>query len=263
MFPSIKIFGLNFYMYGLMISIGIISAVLLLMKRSKRAGYNDDHIFDMSIIAIICGVIGAKLFFIITDIPELSKDPSSIIKDFGNGFVFYGAIFGGIAAAYVYSRHRKWDFLEIFDLAIPSVPLAQAFGRIGCFMAGCCYGKETESFFYVKFTNSNYAPNGVHLIPTQLVSSLGNFVIFGILLLLDRKQNKRNGQLSAAYLIIYSIARFIIEYFRGDPRGTVFNIFSTAQFTCIFVFIAGIILYWKAPQKTEKTLDDEKADGTL
>lgn len=258
MLPYIEIFGLKFYMYGLMISIGIIAGVLLLMKRSRKAGYNDDHIFNMVIIAIIAGVIGAKLFFIMTDIPQLSKDPSIIIKDFGNGFVFYGAIIGGIIAAYIYSRREKWDFLEVFDLTIPSIPLAQAFGRIGCFMAGCCYGRETNTNLYVVFKNSLYAPNGVHLIPTQIISSLGNFIIFGILLWIDRKERTKRGQLAAIYLIIYSIARYIIEYFRGDPRGTVFKVFSTAQFTCIFVFIAGIILYFLAPDKRDKdTANDE------
>lgn len=258
MFPYIQLFGLKLYMYGLMMSIGIISGVLLLMKRSKKAGYNDDHIFNMCMIAVIGGVIGAKLFFIITDLSEISRDPSIIIKDFGNGFVFYGAIIGGVIAAYIYSRTKKWDFLEVFDLAVPSIPLAQAFGRIGCFMAGCCYGRETNTNLYVVFKNSLYAPNGVHLIPTQIISSIGNFIIFGTLLWLDREKRDKRGQLGALYMIIYSVARYIIECFRGDPRGTVFKIFSTAQFTCIFVFIAGIVLYFKAPKRIEKTAVNEE-----
>jgi prolipoprotein diacylglyceryl transferase len=250
-------------MYGLMISIGIITAVYLFMKRGKDAGYDEDPLFNMAIIAIICGVIGSKLLFILTDLPDIIKEPSIIIKDFGNGFVFYGAVIGGIIAAYIYVRIKKWRFLTILDLIIPSVPLAQAFGRIGCFFAGCCYGIETSSFLGLEFNNSPFAPHDVQLLPTQVFSSIGNFIIFGILLWFDKKIKKRTGQTGAAYLILYSIARFTIEFFRGDFRGTVLKIFSTSQFICIFVFIAGIILMWKAPAVTEKKIEDTNEDVSI
>ena len=123
-------------------------------------------------------------------------------------------------------------------MILPSVALAQGFGRIGCFLAGCCYGKETESVFSVIFQNSEYAPNHVALIPTQLYSGGLDFLHF-LLLLLNKKED---GQVTACYLIFYSIGRFVIEFFRGDIiRGSV-GILSTSQFISIFTGIAGIVL---------------------
>ena len=119
--------------------------------------------------------------------------------------------------------------------------LAQGFGRIGCFLAGCCYGKETERVFSVIFQNSEYAPNHVALIPTQLYSSGLDFLHFLLLLLIARNK-KADGQVTACYLIFYSIGRFVIEFFRGDIiRGSV-GILSTSQFISIFTGIAGIVL---------------------
>ena len=126
-------------------------------------------------------------------------------------------------------------------MILPSVALAQGFGRIGCFLAGCCYGKETESVFSVIFQNSEYAPNHVALIPTQLYSGGLDFLHFLLLLLIARNK-KEDGQVTACYLIFYSIGRFVIEFFRGDIiRGSV-GILSTSQFISIFTGIAGIVL---------------------
>ena len=126
-------------------------------------------------------------------------------------------------------------------MILPSVALAQGFGRIGCFLAGCCYGKETESVFSVIFQNSEYAPNHVALIPTQLYSSGLDFLHFLLLLLIARNK-KADGQVTACYLIFYSIGRFVIEFFRGDIiRGSV-GILATSQFISIFTGIAGIVL---------------------
>ncbi len=125
---------------------------------------------------------------------------------------------------------------------MPSIALAQGFGRIGCFLSGCCYGLETNCALGIVFHNSEYAPNGVRLIPTQLISSGLDF-LHCFLLLFYAKRKKADGQVAALYLICYSIGRFILEYFRGDlVRGNVGR-FSTSQFISIFLFIIGIVFF--------------------
>ena len=152
--------------------------------------------------------------------------------------------------AFVLQDQKACSFFKYADVILPSVALAQGFGRIGCFLAGCCYGKETESIFSVIFQNSEYAPNHVALIPTQLYSSGLDFLHFFLLLLIARNK-KEDGQVTACYLIFYSIGRFVIEFFRGDIiRGSV-GILSTSQFISIFTGIAGIVLLTLIRKKNE------------
>ncbi len=173
------------------------------------------------------------------DLPNIIKDPS-IILNLGNGFVIYGAILGGILGGWLCTHHKKLNFVRYFDLGMPSVALAQGFGRIGCFLAGCCYGRETTSWFHVVFHESLIAPNGVWLIPTQLISSAANFVHFAVLIWIA-KRAKFDGEVAGCYLIFYAVGRSIIEMFRADYRGSV-GVLSTSQFISIFIFIAGVII---------------------
>ena len=244
MYPVIHIFGLNLYPYGLMLGIGLVLAIFVFMKRCNNRGFDEDSAFNLAVTAGICGILGAKLFFIIFEFPEIIKDPILIITDFSNGFVLYGGVIIGILVGFIYAKVIKWPFIKILDIAVPSISLAQAFGRLGCLFAGCCYGKETNSFLGIELNNSPYAPHNVHLLPTQIISSLGDLIIFSILLWFDNKKKKRDGQTGALYLIIYSIGRFSVEFLRGDPRGTILNILSTSQFISIFIFAAGLILFF-------------------
>lgn len=141
--------------------------------------------------------------------------------------------------------------LAYLDLMIPSVALAQAFGRVGCFLAGCCYGRKTDSCLGVVFTNSDFAPNGVKLLPTQLFMAAGDLVLTTVLLWYAAKRPVR-GKTSMLYLILYSIGRFIIEFFRNDDRGTVGSL-STSQFIAIFTLMAGMIgFFWVMPKLNKK-----------
>lgn len=233
--------NITIYTYGFMMAIGIISAIFITVYRGKKIGIDSDTIFDLAIYGVISGILGAKLLFIIAEAPYIFKNPAVLKDMITGGFVVYGGIIGGVLAGYIFCRVRKIDFLTLFDLVAPSIALAQGFGRIGCFSAGCCYGRETTSPFGVVFHNSPFAPNGVRLIPTQLISSLGDFIIAVILFYFATKEHKK-GQVAALYMILYSIGRFFVEFLRDDPRGNVFFL-STSQFICIFVFIAGIVIY--------------------
>lgn len=236
-----KVGPITIHSYGFMIAIGMISAILLSLYRGKKLGFNTDVILDLGVYGIVGGILGAKVLFWIVEFPNIIHDTNYIFKTLNNGFVVYGGIIGGIVTGYIYCRTKGTNFLDYLDLIVPAIALAQGFGRIGCFEAGCCYGRETNSIFGVIFRNSSYAPNGVSLIPTQLFSSGGDFIIAGILLYYSSK-SRRKGQVSGLYMILYSIGRFTIEIFRGDSRGNV-GILSTSQFICIFMLLVGIYVF--------------------
>ena len=235
-----QIGSFSVYSYGFMIAIGIILAGVMFMKRADKEKYNDDSLFNALFLTVLFGMLGGKILYILVNIKSIISDPS-ILLNFGEGFVVYGGILGGVIALAIYSKKKKWNILETFDLAAPSVALGQAFGRIGCFLAGCCYGKETNLWIGVKFPVDSLAPSGVYLHPTQLYSSAFDFALV-IVLILFARSNKKKGRVFSVYLILYSIGRFLVEFLRNDERGAI-GILSTSQFIAIFTLILGIIIF--------------------
>lgn len=234
------VFGFPVYGYGTMLALGVLVAVLLSEWRAKKKGIDQDKFFNMAIIAVICGILGGKLFFIITNFSDFIAS-KSIAEAIGDGFVVYGSIIGGVAGVFGYCKKAHWNMLEMFDIAVPGLALAQGIGRIGCLFAGCCYGKETTLPIGIKFTDSYIAPNNVLLFPTQICSSIFDILLAMLLLWLSKK-NMKDGRLFSVYLMIYSVGRFIIEFFRSDPRGNV-GALSSSQFISIFVIVLAIIIY--------------------
>ena len=235
----LKIGPLTLYGYGFMIAIGVLAAWLVVEQRARKLQLACEHIFYLVLWCVLGGFASAKILFWITEWKEVIRNPLGMFSS--DGFVVYGGIIGGILAGWIYCKVKKLNFLTYFDLVMPSIALAQGFGRIGCFLAGCCYGKETNSAFSITFHDSGFAPNGVALIPTQIYSSILDFIHYGILLFILKKQ-KKDGETAAAYLIFYSAGRFVLEFFRGDlARGSV-GALSTSQFISLFTFVAGIVL---------------------
>ena len=228
------------YGYGLMIGMGILAAWSLACIRAKRQRRDPDHLFLIALWILIGGFICAKLMFLATQIPQFLRDPSLLRYYLSDGFVVYGGILGGIFSCWLLCRRKRWNFLSWFDFLMPSVALGQSFGRIGCFLAGCCYGKETSGPFSVVFESSAYAPNGIPLIPTQIWSAGLDLALVVLLLMVDRIKDK-DGVTASVYLIAYSIGRFWIEFFRGDERGSV-GFLSTSQMIACFTLLAGFTL---------------------
>ncbi|WP_026491239.1 MULTISPECIES: prolipoprotein diacylglyceryl transferase [unclassified Butyrivibrio] len=246
MFNDIKIGPVTLHMYGLMIAVGFLAALMIVLKRGKKKGLSEDTIYGIFYCAIIGGLLGCRLLFYIVEFKDILKDPS-ILWDFANGYVVYGGIIGGIVSAYFYvTKRRHEEFLKYFDVVMPAVAIAQGFGRIGCFCAGCCYGAETTSPFHVVFTHSDFAPNGVPLIPTQLMSSAGDFLIGAFLIWYSNKTEVK-GRTAAMYLVLYGIGRFCIEFFRADYRGSI-GVLSTSQIISIVMVAIGLILAKIAPK---------------
>lgn len=237
MINNIQIGPLTLHVYGIMTAIGYLSAFLISERRGKKMGMDTDILYGIFWCAVLGGSAGSRLLYYIVSFRDILKDPS-ILWNFQNGWVVYGGIIGGVLTSLVYCRYKKADFVRYLDLVIPAVAFAQGCGRIGCFFAGCCYGRETDSIFHIQYWQSEYAPNGVKLIPTQIYSSIGDFAI-AFLLMAYAKREPKKGKVAAGYCILYSVGRFVIEMFRNDYRGTL-GALSTSQTISIVILILGI-----------------------
>ncbi len=239
--------GLTVHGYGLMIGIGFIAAYLMTEFRARKYQMNTDIVFTLFISSVVFGLLGAKVLYYLTILDRVIKDPGVILDEM-EGFVVYGGIIGGVLAGYVVCRIKKEKFWQYFDLIAPAIALAQGFGRIGCLLAGCCYGKETDSPLSITFHTSDFAPNDVALIPTQIYSSILDFLNCIVLCLIARYAKKER-TVSGCYLIFYSTGRFILEFFRGDlERGSV-GVLSTSQFISIFIFVIGAAILFTGKKK--------------
>ena len=245
----LKIGPLTLYGYGFMIAVGVLAAWLVVEQRARKLQLASEHIFYLVIWCVLGGFASAKILFWITEWKEMLRNPLGMLSS--DGFVVYGGIIGGILAGWIYCKVKKLNFLTYFDLVMPSIALAQGFGRIGCFLAGCCYGKEAYGRLSVIFTDSDYAPNNIPLIPTQIYSSILDFLHFFLLLYIARHK-KAEGEVAACYLIFYSVGRFILEFFRGDlERGSI-GVLSTSQFISIFTGVAGMVMLGVIKKRAKK-----------
>ena len=232
------VFGLTVHGYGLMIGLGVVASLMLSWRRARQKGVSEDTVSTMTILAVVIGFIGGKIFFLLTHWSMFMADPWGSLGS--EGFVVYGGILFGFAACWVYARLKGEQFLFWSDLLLPGVALAQGFGRIGCFLAGCCYGAPTHSFLGVTFPAGSFAPAGVALWPTQLFSSAGDLLLACVLLRMDRREHY-TGKLTVWYLLLYSVGRFLVEYLRADYRGSVGPL-SASQFIGLFVIAGALFL---------------------
>lgn len=244
--------------YGLMIAIGILTALFVGEARAKKRGLSGDEMYNLTLMCAFSGFLGAKLLFCIVEWKNFIKDPWSILSS--NGFVVYGGIILGVFGGWLWCRIRKLKFWEYFDVVMPSVAIAQGFGRLGCFLAGCCYGRETDSWCGIAFKNSDFAPNNVKMIPTQLISAAGMFLI-AFALMRYAKNRRHPGTVGFLYLILYSIGRFGVEFLRNDYRGEI-GILSTSQFISIFMVVIGFAgfgyLVKREPQELVGSVQNEE-----
>ena len=248
MLPYINIFGYNIATYGLIIFIGIfIGAIISVFYFTKFFSIKKEDVFYCILYAVIGLGVGAKLLYIITNIPFLIENYQTLdlydtfLQMLKGGFVFYGGLIGGILGVFIYSKQFKISFKELLLILLPVVPLIHGIGRIGCLCAGCCYGMEYHGFGAITFHNSLLAPNDIPLFPMQIVEAICNFIIF-IVLLVTYKKFLGTYKTVGLYLVLYSIVRFTLEFFRGDLiRGIYFSL-STSQWISIVLFIIGIAI---------------------
>lgn len=247
---------ISVHSYGVCIALGLLAALWLSCKRAKAKGLDDDICYGILFSATIFGFLGSKILFTIIEWESFIADPKRFLSS--SGFVVVGGLTTGFLAVFVYCKIKKVSFIDYVDACIPAVPLAQGLGRIGCFMAGCCYGRQTDSIIGIAFTHSDFAPNNVKLIPTQLISAVGDWIIVLIILLVARKIKNR-GFLPGVYFVCYSVGRFLIEFLRNDYRGSV-GFLSTSQFYSIIAFAVGVVVIILSLKYGKPSLDE--ADGS-
>lgn len=223
--------------YGFLLAAGFLIALKVAAQRGKKHGVEPNLVLDLGLYILISALLGAKLLLLFVDWEHISHDPLSLIR---SGGVFYGGLIAAVVTSIWFFRVHKLSVWQMTDIMAPSVALGHAIGRLGCFSAGCCYGKPTNVAWGVTFTDE-YAhdivgvPLGIALHPTQLYEALAELAIFGILLYLSRRK-RWDGQIFWTYVALYSTARVIIEFFRGDPRGTIFDgALSTSQLIAILM----------------------------
>lgn len=238
------------YTYGFLIAVGAVSAFSYMAWQSKREfGTSFDQSNTLFILLLVAGIVGGKLFMIFENPSYYLSSPRKLIA--GSGFVFYGSLLFCIPTMIWYFRKNKIPVLGMLDVMAIVTCIVHGFGRIGCFMAGCCYGTPTHTHFGAVFTDpACQAPLNTPLHPTQLYEAGFIFLLMtGLLLLKRRKQF--DGQVFIVYLIAYAFGRSIIEIFRGDlARGFVIdNILSTSQFISILVIGTAIAFYVKLKRK--------------
>ena len=241
--------------YGLMIAIAILTAFLYGEKRAKKKGLDGDIFFNLALFCVGGALLGTKILFCIVEWKTFINNPMTFFSS--EGFVVYGGIILGVLTGLWYTHHKKVSFFRYLDVAMPLLAIGMGFGRIGCFLAGCCYGKETDSFIGVTFHNSGFAPNNVKLIPVQLISSIGCFLIALFIIQYDNRNKKQlPGRTGALFFMIYGVGRFLIEFLRNDHRGTV-GIFSTSQFISLFIVAIGITMFTFITKRSS-TSDENK-----
>ena len=237
--------------YGLMVAAGYLAAIFYILGRAAAAGFKKEDLSDLVFYSVLSGMIGAKIFYAATYWESFGTDLASraayMLHTLQYGFVFYGGLIFGAAAFYLAARRRGMNALKAADLCAPALALGHAFGRVGCFLAGCCHGAPAGGFpFSVVFTNPSceVAPAllGVPLYPTQLIEAAGNLVIFA---LLHRELGKERsaGSVIAIYAALYSVQRFLIEFLRGDDRGALHLGLSPAQLISAAAFAAAVALF--------------------
>lgn len=244
MYPDLFSIGpVTIHTYGVFVAMGIFSGVILAMKLGEQEGLSPSIISDICFLIIISGVIGARLGYIIINTSYYIKYPLETLKIWKGGLVFIGALITACMSGAWYINRYHWDFWTIGDILAPSIALGQAIGRIGCFMAGCCYGKPTDLPWAVVFRNSySLAPLNIPLHPTQIYHSLACFIIFVILMFL-RRHKGFSGQIFLWYLILHSTKRLFIEKFRGDYRAILFGDMTMTQFISLAILLtAGVCL---------------------
>jgi len=231
MYPVLLTIGnISIYSYGFMIALGFFFGIVLAMREARRVGENPEKIMDLCFYILVAAIIGSRLFYVFTAWETFADNPIDIIKIWQGGLVFYGGFIGAVLTAAVYIKLAGMPLGTTADVLAPSLALGQAIGRLGCFLAGCCYGRTTDVFWAVTFTDRNcLAPVDSALHPTQLYSALINFAIFAALFLLSRR-NRVTGRVFWTYVLLYGLTRSIIETWRGDFRGAeVLGVLSISQ----------------------------------
>jgi phosphatidylglycerol:prolipoprotein diacylglycerol transferase len=244
--------------YGIMVALAVTTLVvwaLIAVKRGAKVSY--DTIISAALVGIPSGVIFARLLHVIDLWDYYLQNPDLIFSRFGEGLTIYGAVLGAALGIWIYSKIRKISFGYLADMIAPGIILAQAIGRVGCTLNGCCYGVATDAFCAVIYTSPDtHAPIGIPVYPTQMFELFYNLIVFGVLLLL-RKRLRPDGSLFLVYLTLYAAWRLNIDFIR-EGKELLFGLHE-AQLISIIVLIITITMMALRTRWVKKGEDEANA----
>jgi phosphatidylglycerol:prolipoprotein diacylglycerol transferase len=253
------------YTYGVLLAASYLLGLKVAMSRGKTRGLDSNRVLDLGIYIIIAALVGAKLLLFVVDFDQYKSNPTELLSLARSGGVFYGGLLLAVAVAFWYIARHNMPFWTTCDVFAPGIALGHVTGRLGCFAAGCCYGRATDVPWGVVFTNplalANVGtPLGIPLHPTQLYEAGAELLILGAILFTERRGKPFAGRTFWLYMLLYAISRYVIEIYRGDPRGVVpWLDISTSQFISLVLGpLSLLMLLWlsrtvpTAPQDTRQ-----------
>ena len=252
MFPELfKLGPITLYSYGVLLAVSYLVGLKLAMARAKQRNLDAARVLDLGIYIIVAALVGAKLLLLVVDFDHYRNNPGELLALARSGGVFYGGLILAVAVAFWYIARHKMPFWSTCDVFAPGIALGHVTGRLGCFAAGCCYGRPTDVPWGVIFTDPLAAANvgtplGIRLHPTQLYEAGAELLILAFLLATERRGRPFAGRTFWLYMFLYAVSRYIIEIYRGDPRGVVpFLDISTSQFISLILGpLSLIMLLW-------------------
>jgi phosphatidylglycerol:prolipoprotein diacylglycerol transferase len=242
--------------YGVMLAAGVVAGLWTLRLRADRAGLDGAHIVDFALWLVIWALVGAKVLLILVDLPRYLANPASLIGTLRAGGVFLGGFIAAVAAAVILLKRYRLDALPSFDVIAPSLALGHSIGRVGCLLAGCCWGGACNLPWAITYTSPVAAENlgtplGVALHPFPIYAAVFNFVLY-LLLAGYYRRRPTPGRVFATYLVVYGLGRFALEFTRGDAaRGFVLGgTLSTSQLISIVLIAIGGVLHGAITRRT-------------
>jgi phosphatidylglycerol:prolipoprotein diacylglycerol transferase len=234
------------YSYGVLLAAAYLLGLQFALVRARSRGLDSQRVMDLGIWIIVGALVGAKLLLLVTDFRLFTQSPRAVIDLLRSAGVFYGGLIAAVVVAFVYLRRHKMPLWTTTDVFAPGIALGHAVGRLGCLLAGCCFGRPTSVPWAITFHSPMAAiesgtPLGQPLHPTQLYEAGAELIILAVLLSFERRGRPFPGRTFWSYILLYAVARFVIEFYRGDPRGAV-GIFSTSQFVSFVLVPLAIVM---------------------
>ena len=240
---------ITIYSYGVLLAAAYLLGLWMAARRARQAGLDANRVLDLGIWVIIAALVGAKALLFIVDFEQFTSSWQEFLTLLRSGGVFYGGLIAAVVVCIYQLRKHRLPLWASGDLFAPGIALGYMVGRLGCLMAGCCYGKPAAVPWAITFTdpvaNLNVGtPLNVPLHPTQLYESLAGLVILVLLLVLERRGRSFPGRTFWLFVLFYSVSRFVIEFYRGDDRGMILGLLSTSQFISIVLAPLSLIMLW-------------------
>ena len=264
MYPVLFRFGkLTLFTYGLFVASGFVAGILLAKREAGLSGEDPEKVMDLSIYILIAAIGGSRFFYVVTNPGMFVSDPLEIFRIWNGGLVFYGGFIFAAVIAVIYLKRERMPILKTGDILAPSIALGHFIGRLGCFFAGCCYGKASDFPWAVTFTHpESLAPAGILLHPTQLYSALNNLILFSLLWIF-RHYKKFDGQLFWIYVLLYGITRSFLEIFRGDSFFGILSVSQTVGASMAVLAVFMLVFLWKRTVPVHKTVEDPNSSYSL